>query len=462
MEISLNLYLRYFLNYICYDTGTPLLDHNNNPIPIAKMLATKPLRSEIQSRKGHGNSRVSYMSTDCVSRTLNDIFGFDGWTSEVLQVTRTHMEKNAKGQWLIVYEAKVRCTHKASGAFKEDIGVADSIHGQIQCAISNAIKAAVSDGLKRAARHFGDKLGNILYNEKFKASNAPLTLKDALTQYEIERAKSKFGFNNERNQNSTDSTDATDTKAVSNTENANRTVEKSSNASVTTSTIQANPTSLQKTNVNQSSNSKVQPSYANTIVSNTSGDPLSSTPSSERPQSASAPSSTRQMPAVSMSVSGSEGNANSIAAPINSGNANSNGVPRFQRQVNPPNQYTHGYSSSYASQNSHYQANGQSLERPVSLNAPPPPPFAHRARSEVLNDISGTINTSSNTMNHGNVSLSSKPMTCSTDQPSNQDTTNGINLNQLNVYSKRKLELSNEIPSIGAQKKMNANPYSKK
>jgi DNA repair and recombination protein RAD52 len=471
MEISLNLYFRFLKLFLRY-TGTPLLDHNNKPIPIAKMLATKPLRSEIQSRKGHGNSRVSYMSTDCVSRTLNDIFGFDGWTSEVLQVTRTHMEKNPKGQWLIVYEAKVRCTHKASGAFKEDIGVADSIHGQIQSAISNAIKAAVSDGLKRAARHFGDKLGNILYNEKFKASNAPLTLKDALIQYDIERAKSKFGFDNERNKNATDSNEATDTKAVCSTENANRTVEQSSNGlgSVTISTTPPNPTPLQKTNVNQSSNTKVQPSYANTMASNTSGDPSSSNPSSEsiaqygqgqKPQSTVAPSSTRQIPSVSLSVSGVDGNANSIAAPINAGNSNSNGVPRFQRQVNPPNQYANGYSSSYASQNSHYQTSGQSVERPLSLNAPPPPPFANRARSDVLNDISGTINTSSNTVNHGNASSSSKPIACSTNQPSNLDT-NGINLNQLNVYSKRKLELSNEIPSIGAQKKMNANPYSKK
>ena len=414
------------------NTGTPLLDHNNAPIPIAKMLATKPLRSEIHSRKGHGNSKVSYLSTDCVSRTLNDIFGFDGWTSEVLQVTRTLMQQNSKGQWLVIYDAKVRCTHKASGAFKEDIGVADSIHGQIQCAISNAIKAAVSDGLKRAARHFGDKLGNVLYNDKFKAANAPLTLKDALNQYDIERANTKFGFEKDRNHNNTNTT--VSGNYTNHTETANGAIEKPSSSSVTKSNVPTNQTRVQQTNVNSSSSSKIQ-------SSNRSGDPLLVI-HGQRPisQHTNTSSSTKV-----------DGITNSVDAPINSSNPNSNGVPRFQRQVSPPNQYTHGHSSSYVSQTS-----GASIERPSMMSAQPPPPFANRSRPEVLNDISGAMNTS-----HGNTVLSSMPMIDSTNQPSNQDN-NAINPNTLNVYSKRKLELSNETASsIGAQKKMNSNPYSK-
>jgi hypothetical protein len=87
------------------------------------------------------------------------------------------------------------------------------------------------------------------------------------------------------------------------------------------------------------------------------------------------------------------------------------------------------------------------------MSAPPPPPFANRSRPEVLNDI---MNTS-----HGSTVLSSMSMTDSINQPSNQEN-NAINPNTLNVYSKRKLELSNEnTSSIGAQKKMNSNPYSK-
>lgn len=421
-------------------TGTPLLDHNNTPIPIAKMLATKPLRSEIQSRKGHGNTKVSYLSTDCVSRTLNDIFGFDGWTSEVLEVTRTLMQQNSKGQWLVIYDAKVRCTHKASGAFKEDIGVADSIHGQIQCAISNAIKAAVSDGLKRAARHFGDKLGNVLYNDKFKAANAPLTLKDALNQYDIERANTKFGFEKDRNHNSTNT--IISSNDINHTGTTNRAIEKPSSTSVTNSNVPTNQTPVQQTNVNTFSNSKIQ-------SSNRSGDPSFVT-HGQRPisQNTNASSSTKVIPTVSVSVSSVSGNTNSVDAPINSSNPNSNGVPRFQRQVSPPNQYTHVHSSSYVPQTSE-----ASIERPSMMSAPPPPPFANRSRPEVLNDI---MNTS-----HGSTVLSSMSMTDSINQPSNQEN-NAINPNTLNVYSKRKLELSNEnTSSIGAQKKMNSNPYSK-
>lgn len=52
--------------------------------------------------------------------------------------------------------------------------------------------------MKRAARHFGEKLGNSLYHDGFNANNAPPTLKDALDKLDIDRAKSRFGFDKDR------------------------------------------------------------------------------------------------------------------------------------------------------------------------------------------------------------------------------------------------------------------------
>jgi len=93
--------------------GTPLLDHNGKTIPIAKMLATKPLRHELMTRPGPGNRKLTYLSGDSVTRTLNDIFGFDGWCLEVKETKREVRKReiskrmNAKklllSVWSIVY-----------------------------------------------------------------------------------------------------------------------------------------------------------------------------------------------------------------------------------------------------------------------------------------------------------------------------------------------------------------------
>jgi hypothetical protein len=68
--------------------GTPLLDHNNQIIPVEKLLATKPLKGELSTRPGPGGRKLTYMSGDSVTRTLNDIFGFDGWSLEIKNTNR--------------------------------------------------------------------------------------------------------------------------------------------------------------------------------------------------------------------------------------------------------------------------------------------------------------------------------------------------------------------------------------
>ena len=178
--------------------GTPLLDHDNKPVPIAKILSTKPLKSELMTRKGPANRNLTYLSGDSVTRTLNDIFGFDGWCLEVKETRREVCEKDERQRHCVAYTALVRVTHRQSGAFKEDCGAGDSTDKSLATAVNHALKASVTDALKRAVRHFGDKLGNSLYDGSFNINKAPRTLKDALKQYEIDRSKSKFGFEKDR------------------------------------------------------------------------------------------------------------------------------------------------------------------------------------------------------------------------------------------------------------------------
>lgn len=141
--------------------GSVLRDHNGVPLSVDRLLATKPLRHELSTRPGPGNKKLTYISGDDVSRTLNDVFGFDGWDLDIQDVSRVDSSKDPKtGKHTVVYTARVRVTHKASGAYKEDCGAGDSTDRVYGTAIAHALKASITDAMKRAARHFGDKLGN--------------------------------------------------------------------------------------------------------------------------------------------------------------------------------------------------------------------------------------------------------------------------------------------------------------
>lgn len=145
-----------------------------------------------------GGKKLSYMGGETVIKTLNDAFGYDGWSSEVRSTTREEAQKDDKGRHHVAYVATVRVTHRRSGAYREDCGVGDAIDRSLASASGNALKGAVTDALKRAARQFGEKLGNSLYHDGFNANNAPGTLKESLDALDIERAKTRFGFPKDR------------------------------------------------------------------------------------------------------------------------------------------------------------------------------------------------------------------------------------------------------------------------
>ena len=178
--------------------GTALVDHNGAPVTVERFLASRPLRVEVSTRAGPGGKKLSYMGGETVIKTLNDAFGYDGWSSEVRSTTREESVKDDKGRHHVAYVATVRVTHRRSGAFREDCGVGDSIDRCLASASGNALKGAVTDALKRAARQFGEKLGNSLYHDGFNANNAPGTLKESLDALDIERAKTRFGFPKDR------------------------------------------------------------------------------------------------------------------------------------------------------------------------------------------------------------------------------------------------------------------------
>lgn len=141
--------------------GSVLRDPSGKPVSVDRLLATKPLRGELSTRPGPGNKKLTYLSGDGVARTLNDIFGFDGWNLDIGKVNREECLKDPKtGKYSVVYTAMVRLTHKASGAYREECGTGDAVDKHFGTAVGHALKGSITDAMKRAARHFGDKLGN--------------------------------------------------------------------------------------------------------------------------------------------------------------------------------------------------------------------------------------------------------------------------------------------------------------
>ena len=139
--------------------GSVLRDPTGHPVSVDRILATNPLRHELSTRPGPGNKKLTYLSGDGVSRTLNDVFGYDGWDLDIQHVSQDACNKDNKtGKHTLVYTARVRLTHKASGAYKEDCGVGDSTDRSFATALSHALKSSITDAMKRAARHFGKRL----------------------------------------------------------------------------------------------------------------------------------------------------------------------------------------------------------------------------------------------------------------------------------------------------------------
>ena len=178
---------------------SPLLSKKQQqPISVDKFLSTKPLRSEVSTRKGPGGMKLSYMGGDVITKTLNEAFGYDGWSLEVKDKTQLDPIKDDKGRYHVAFTATVRITHRRTGAFREDCGAGDAIDKSLASASGNALKGAVTDAMKRAARHFGEKLGNSLYHDDFNVNKAPTNLKDACDMLDIERANGRFGFAKDR------------------------------------------------------------------------------------------------------------------------------------------------------------------------------------------------------------------------------------------------------------------------
>jgi len=120
----------------------------------------------VQQRRGKKGRTFSYIEGHTAIDQANAIFGYGGWGFElageiIYRAVKLVDTKTGEASTAEYYAAPVRVT--AFGAPpRTDIGFA-SVNDDDVDAHEVAMKGAVTDGMKRALRSFGDRFGNGLY-----------------------------------------------------------------------------------------------------------------------------------------------------------------------------------------------------------------------------------------------------------------------------------------------------------
>ena len=145
--------------------------------PAVTQALGQPLEPALVSqRKGRGGKSFDYLEGHAVIDQANLIFGYGGWGYELVgDVTLRRIEtvNPQTGEVKVEqgYSAPVRVS--VAGALpRTDLGVhpvaEDNFDGH-----DTAMKAAVTDGMKRAFRSFGVQFGNGFYGDQPQVGNQP-------------------------------------------------------------------------------------------------------------------------------------------------------------------------------------------------------------------------------------------------------------------------------------------------
>lgn len=159
----------------------PLEQHANpiNPSNFAAREYTEQEHKDIQTklnkslgpefisyRDGPGGTRVQYIEGWKILNLANEIFGFNGWNSQIVSCQVDFLDTHGgSGKFSVGISMVVRITIR-DGTFHEDVG-----YGSIEncrskiLALERCKKEALTDGLKRCLRCFGNVLGNCLYDK---------------------------------------------------------------------------------------------------------------------------------------------------------------------------------------------------------------------------------------------------------------------------------------------------------
>jgi hypothetical protein len=139
-----------------------------------KALRCGPADQYVRSRRLHGRD-LAYLEGWYAISEANRIFGFDGWSRETVE-SRCVLARENRGTFTAVYVARVRITVRARDRtlIREGSGSGESYGSSAGEVHDVALKAAETDGTKRALSTFGAPFGLELYrNGKAAAADRP-------------------------------------------------------------------------------------------------------------------------------------------------------------------------------------------------------------------------------------------------------------------------------------------------
>jgi len=122
----------------------------------------------ISSRAGPGGGKVHYLAAEKCIQLANEVFGFNGWSSQIMDVQVDFVDENPTTLKVSLgLSVVVRVTLK-DGTFHEDMGYGHMENAKSKAAaFEKAKKEGTTDALKRALKNFGNVLGNCLYDKEY-------------------------------------------------------------------------------------------------------------------------------------------------------------------------------------------------------------------------------------------------------------------------------------------------------
>ncbi|CAH1783485.1 unnamed protein product [Owenia fusiformis] len=120
----------------------------------------------ISQRAGAGGQKLAYIEGWRLINLANETFGFNGWSHSVTHQTVDFVD-SYNSKYYVGVSAFVKVQLK-DGVYHEDIGygVCEGMKSKA-LSIEKARKEAVTDGLKRALKSFGNSLGNCLGDKNY-------------------------------------------------------------------------------------------------------------------------------------------------------------------------------------------------------------------------------------------------------------------------------------------------------
>ena len=145
--------------------------------PAVTQALGQPIDPELVSqRRGRAGRTFSYIEGHTAISEANRVFGYGGWGFELVEnVTLRQIEtvdtQSGEMKTVNAYTAPVRVTVPGAPP-RTDIGF-HAVTDETADGHETAIKGAVTDGMKRALRSFGDRFGNGLYGDQAPVVNPP-------------------------------------------------------------------------------------------------------------------------------------------------------------------------------------------------------------------------------------------------------------------------------------------------